>query len=133
YPNLSCSLTVLLSLLNSPHFSPTPLSSPLSLPFIFLSTVCPSLPSPPAEPPKENAEPLTPEQTNINTLHQILSGQATLKFFLEFLYSKNRTDLNILKKIKARDLFPLSSFSLLSFLSPQLISLIRAFFSRLLS
>eukprot|EP01128_Nolandella_sp_AFSM9_P005247 TRINITY_DN250_c1_g1_i2.p1 TRINITY_DN250_c1_g1~~TRINITY_DN250_c1_g1_i2.p1 ORF type:complete len:1031 (+),score=352.39 TRINITY_DN250_c1_g1_i2:158-3250(+) len=37
----------------------------------------------------------------LQTLHKILSGQPTLEFFLQFLYSKNKADMKILEKMQS--------------------------------
>jgi len=83
----------------------------------FLKTVKDQFP-PVKEAPKDGSA-LSDQDQNMNTLFKIIrfailgffqcaathflrlsSGQATLKFFLEFLYSKNKTDLSLLKKLK---------------------------------
>lgn len=42
-----------------------------------------------------------PVESRMRTLHRILTNEPTIELFLQFLYRNNRTDLNILKAIKA--------------------------------
>eukprot|EP01126_Amoeba_proteus_P011685 TRINITY_DN1475_c0_g1_i15.p1 TRINITY_DN1475_c0_g1~~TRINITY_DN1475_c0_g1_i15.p1 ORF type:complete len:899 (-),score=231.35 TRINITY_DN1475_c0_g1_i15:56-2752(-) len=51
------------------------------------------------EPPKENV--VTSYDQNLVKIHNILSGELTVKLYLEFLIRNNNTDLGILNKIKS--------------------------------
>lgn len=59
----------------------------------------------PAEPPAPAPEPLSPEDErylgHYKQLRDIISGELPIQLHLDFMYSKNHADLQILKNMKA--------------------------------
>uniref|UniRef100_A0A6B2KX95 Uncharacterized protein n=1 Tax=Arcella intermedia TaxID=1963864 RepID=A0A6B2KX95_9EUKA len=64
---------------------------------LFLSTVRSSLP-PVSEAPEPSEETYT---VCLRQVHNILKGDPTINFYLEFLYRNNHADIGVLKKIKS--------------------------------